>query len=74
MSKVVNDGDLLKLSARRRIEVISLLWNSLIDEGVATPPDDAALDEAESRIAELQAHPERGISLEEMRKRRGWKT
>ena len=38
-----------------------------------TPPDEADFAEAERRIEELKAHPERGIPLEELRKRRGWK-
>lgn len=73
MSSSVDTKELLKLSAAKRLELISLLWDSLDADNAPVDVDDATWDEAERRFEELKRHPERGISHEEMRMRRGWK-
>jgi putative addiction module component (TIGR02574 family) len=72
MASTIDTEQLLKLSAEQKLRLISLLWDSLREQEAEIPVDDAILDEAEGRIAELIADPSKGIPLEEFRRRRGW--
>jgi putative addiction module component (TIGR02574 family) len=73
MATQVDTKQLLKLTPRQRLRVIAELWESLVRESASIPLDAAALDEAESRIDELEKNPGLGIPLESLRERRGWK-
>ena len=72
MASTIDTEQLLKLSAEKRLALISLLWDSLTSEDAPVDVDDATWAESERRFEELKKHPERGISHEEMCKRRGW--
>lgn len=73
MSRTVDIQQLLKLSAEKRLELISILWNSLDEENADIPVSEEILDEADRRLEDLKRHPERAVPYEEMRKRRGWR-
>ncbi|MCA8910538.1 MAG: addiction module protein [Planctomycetes bacterium] len=72
MANAVDTDQLLKLSPEKRLELISLLWNSLVTEDAPVDLDEETWAEAARRAEELKANPEIGISLEELRKKRGW--
>ncbi|MBK8206388.1 MAG: addiction module protein [Planctomycetes bacterium] len=48
---------LLKLSASERAKIVSLLWESLEEEGAAAILHEQQYTEAEQRIAELKSNP-----------------
>jgi len=73
MANAIDAKQLLGLSTEERLKLLMLLWNSLVEEGMAPGVGEAALEEAERRGTELKAHPEIGIPLHELRKQRGWK-
>lgn len=73
MAKEIDTSVLLELSPERRLELIALIWDSLVAEDKADNLDEAAAAEADRRVEELIRNPEAGISSEEVRKRRGWK-
>lgn len=72
MATEVDTSLLLKLSAEKRLEIISILWDSLVDEDANVPISEAIIDEAEKRLDDLTDHPEKGVTYAEMKERRGW--
>ncbi len=72
MPDTVDLKALLKLSASERAKIVSLLWESLEEEGAAAILHEQQYADAEQRIAELKANPERGLSHDEVRALRGW--
>jgi len=62
---------LFKLSVAERMELIEELWDSITAEreGEPWPLTDAQRKDLEQRVRELDEHPERARSWEEVRKR-----
>jgi putative addiction module component (TIGR02574 family) len=58
--------ELARLSSLEKLELISLLWQS-IPEADVPPPTGAELEELQRRIAEDEADPDEGQSWEDVK-------
>jgi putative addiction module component (TIGR02574 family) len=66
MASVLGDSQLRTLSVEERFELLTRIWNSILDEErEPAAPSRAWIDELKRRLAELKAHPERGTPWEE---------
>lgn len=72
MPDTVDLKALLKLSASERAKIVSLLWESLEEEGAAAILHEQQYADAERRLAELKSSPERGLTHDQVRAMRGW--
>jgi putative addiction module component (TIGR02574 family) len=54
-------SDLLKLDVEERLELIRILWNSIVDSGRELPLTDTERAELDRRLAEHAADPDAGI-------------
>ena len=69
MASATDTNSLRKLSVEQRLELMDRIWATLVEEDADLPVDPEVLAEMRRRADELRAHPERGISHEEMMKR-----
>ena len=69
MSSVLAKQDIKKLTVNQRLRLIALIWDTLDNEKTDVPVSEQTLVEMERRAAELEAHPERAISHQEMKAR-----
>jgi putative addiction module component (TIGR02574 family) len=73
MSSAIKPSQYLRLTPSERLKLIADVWESLTDTGETVPLSDGNADEAERRLSELKADRGAGMTLEEFRKKRGWK-
>ena len=60
---------LLELEPEARLEIIRVLWASLVDEGGdALPLDEATKAELERRLAQHEADPSSALSWDEVKR------
>ncbi|WP_254507712.1 addiction module protein [Anatilimnocola floriformis] len=65
MSLTLEQFGIDRLSNEQRLELISLLWDSLPDDATFSPPD-WHLRLLDERIAEADANPDNVITLDEL--------
>jgi putative addiction module component (TIGR02574 family) len=73
MSSAIKPSQYLRLTASERLKLIADVWESLTESGETLPLSDGNAEEAERRLAELKSDRSTGMTLEEFRKKRGWK-
>ena len=69
MSQSFSELDIQQLTVPQRLDLISLLWDSIPDSPEALPMPEWHRQEIERRIAEADATPESAIPWEEVRTR-----
>lgn len=61
-------GEILKLSPKRRLEMVEAIWNSLADDPASVPVPSSHLAELKRRLAEYEADPDgTSVSWEQVR-------
>jgi putative addiction module component (TIGR02574 family) len=69
MVNITDTDAIRRLSVQQRLELMDRIWETLVDEDADLPVPPEVLAEMRRRADELRAHPERGISHEEMMQR-----
>jgi putative addiction module component (TIGR02574 family) len=69
MSQSVPESDIEQLSVSQRLNLITLLWDSIPDSPEAMAMPEWHRQELERRLAEADAAPESGIPWEQVRTR-----
>lgn len=62
-------SDLLKLDVAERLELVRILWNSVLDAGAEPPLTDADRAELDRRLASHERDPDAGSSWADVRSR-----
>jgi putative addiction module component (TIGR02574 family) len=66
---MTNTAELIRLPVEERLALIDELWASI--PAATLPVETAHVDEAESRLAELKANPEIGLTYAQLKSRLG---
>ncbi|HUT88792.1 MAG TPA: addiction module protein [Thermoguttaceae bacterium] len=69
MSQSFSESDIDQLSVSQRLELISLLWDSIPDSQEALPIPEWHREELERRLAAADASPESALPWEQVRSR-----
>jgi putative addiction module component (TIGR02574 family) len=69
MSQSFSELDIQQLTVPQRLDLISLLWDSIPDSPDALPMPEWHREELERRLAEADASPESAIPWEEVQAR-----
>jgi putative addiction module component (TIGR02574 family) len=69
MPRVLSERDIEELSIPQRLDLISLLWDSIPDTVEALPVPEWHRQELARRLAEADAHPEAAIPWEQVKAR-----
>jgi putative addiction module component (TIGR02574 family) len=68
MSSQTTIPDIHSLSVDQRVELMSVLWDSLISDGWRPPISDEIRSELRRRVEDDIAHPEKAVSWEEVKR------
>ena len=63
--------EIRRLSVEEKLDLMDLLWEELAARPELLPVDDETRAELERRLAEYQANPQEGMTLEEIRAKLG---
>lgn len=69
MSQSFSESDIEQLSVSRRLELITLLWDSIPDSQEALPIPESHRQELERRLAAADTSPDSAIPWEQVRTR-----
>jgi len=69
MSQSLSEADIEQLSVSQRLELITLLWDSIPDSPEGLPVPESHRQELERRLAAADASPDSAIPWEEVRTR-----
>jgi putative addiction module component (TIGR02574 family) len=61
--------EILKLSVPEKLEVMEILWDSMVSAGEEPPIPDWQIEEIERRIEEHEKNPQATYTLDEVRER-----
>ena len=63
----VNREDILKLPVEERLELVSLIWDSIADDAQGMPLSDAEKRLIDDRVRDMDENPDDSISWSEAR-------
>lgn len=69
MAQLVDRKSIRMLSVAQRIELMDLIWETIVDDDAEVPVSKRDLAEMHRRRAELLADPSKGVSHAEMKKK-----
>lgn len=69
MPQVLSERDIDRLSIPERLDLITLIWDSIPDTVEALPVPKWHRQELERRVAEADAHPEAAVPWEQVKNR-----
>ena len=69
MSATIQALEIDKLSVDERLELIDALWESITDRDALFELTEEEKQELDRRVADAEAHPETGMTWEEVRDR-----
>lgn len=69
MTVAIQALNIQKLSVEERLELIDVLWESITDRDALFKLTEEEKQELDRRVADAEAHPETGMTWEEVRDR-----